>query len=137
MKYQLKTPVMGIALICLAPGAFTTWAQTSNVGSVSIAVLDPAGATVPGAQLQLRDTETNDVRKAETQGNGTYQRRFDWPQQCCRLVWISPVCLRTGLVQHRPVREQEHSDSRVSPLHIPGRISERDEPSDVYIQHEQ
>src|SRR5437667_12624999 len=73
MKYQRKISIIGLALIiCLASGLFTAWAQTSNVGSVSVAVLDPAGATVPGAQLQLRDTETNDIRKAETQGNGTY-----------------------------------------------------------------
>src|SRR5713226_2133323 len=72
MNYQLKNSITGLALIALVSGFFTTWAQTINVGSVSVAVLDPAGATVPGAQLQLRDTETNDIRKAETQGNGTY-----------------------------------------------------------------
>jgi len=66
MKSQFNISIIGLALACLAS------AQTSNVGSVSVAVLDPAGATVPGAQLQLRDTETNDVRKAETQANGTY-----------------------------------------------------------------
>jgi len=72
MKSQLNMPIIGLALVCLVSGLFTARAQTSNVGSVSIAVLDPAGATVPGAQLQLRDTETNDIRKAETQANGTY-----------------------------------------------------------------
>src|ERR671932_414200 len=48
------------------------WAQTSNVGSVSVTVLDQGGATVPNAQLILKDLETNDVRKAETQVNGAY-----------------------------------------------------------------
>ncbi len=47
-------------------------AQTSNVGSVTVSVQDPAGASVPGAQLLLRDVETNDVRKAETQAGGSY-----------------------------------------------------------------
>ena len=72
MKSQRNISSIQLALTCLVLGIFTAWAQTSNVGSVSVAVLDPAGATVPGAQLQLRDTETNDIRKAETQGNGTY-----------------------------------------------------------------
>ena len=47
-------------------------AQTSNVGAVTVTVFDPAGASVPAAELQLRDTETNDIRKAETQANGVY-----------------------------------------------------------------
>src|SRR5436305_211332 len=47
-------------------------AQTSNVGSVAVTVADTSGAFVPGAQLQLRDLETNDIRKAETQAGGIY-----------------------------------------------------------------
>ena len=52
--------------------AWTAAAQTSNAGSVAVNVLDPAGAVVPRATLQLKDLGTNDVRQAETQSNGTY-----------------------------------------------------------------
>ncbi len=48
------------------------WGQTSNVGSVSVKVVDSQGAMVPGAQLQLKDIGTNDVRRAETQTSGSY-----------------------------------------------------------------
>ena len=52
-------------LVCL-------WGQTSNTGSVTITVVDQAGATVPDANLQLTDLGTNDVRRGSTQANGAY-----------------------------------------------------------------
>lgn len=58
-----------IVLLCLAPFAS---GQTSTGGAITVTVTDPAGATVPGAALELREIETNDIRKAETQTNGTY-----------------------------------------------------------------
>lgn len=61
-----------IGVVCLGLGLFPAWGQTSNVGSVAVTVFDPQGAVVPGAQLQLKDLGTNDVRRAETQTNGTY-----------------------------------------------------------------
>lgn len=60
-----------IALACLGL-AFTALAQTSNVGSISVTVLDPAGASVPTASLELKDLGTNDVRRAQTQATGTH-----------------------------------------------------------------
>lgn len=48
------------------------WAQATNVCSITVTVLDPAGASVPAAQLQLRDLGTNEIRRAETQSNGAY-----------------------------------------------------------------
>jgi Carboxypeptidase regulatory-like domain len=48
------------------------WAQHGSEGTVTITVLDPSGSIVPGAQLQLQDLATNDVRKATTQEKGTY-----------------------------------------------------------------
>ena len=62
--------VRGLATAVLAAGL--AWAQTSNTGTVTVTVLDQAGATVPSADLQLKDLGTNDVRKAETQTNGAY-----------------------------------------------------------------
>lgn len=47
-------------------------AQTSAGGTLTVNVLDQSGSAVPGAALQLKETATNDVRKAETQANGAY-----------------------------------------------------------------
>ena len=45
--------------------------QMGSVGTVNVLVLDPSGATVQGAKLELRDVATNELRAAETQGVGT------------------------------------------------------------------
>src|SRR5579871_1291690 len=44
----------------------------STGGSVTVNAVDQAGAQVPSASLQLRNVETNDIRKGETHGDGTY-----------------------------------------------------------------
>jgi carboxypeptidase family protein len=64
----------GLAVVVLL-AALTCWqgfAQTSDVGSVTVNVIDASGATVPDAQLQVRNIETNDIRRAATQANGSY-----------------------------------------------------------------
>ncbi len=48
------------------------WAQHGTEGTVTVTVFDPTGSIVPGAQLQLQDLATNNVRKATTQDRGTY-----------------------------------------------------------------
>jgi hypothetical protein len=48
------------------------WAQHGSEGTVTVTVLDPSGSVVQGAQLELRDLTTNDVRKGETQDRGTH-----------------------------------------------------------------
>jgi hypothetical protein len=50
----------------------SVWAQSSQ-GTMSITVIDPGGATVPGAKLELRDLGTNDLRNATTADAGTYR----------------------------------------------------------------
>ncbi|HYL76270.1 MAG TPA: carboxypeptidase-like regulatory domain-containing protein [Bryobacteraceae bacterium] len=63
---------MRYGLLLLALFAVVAWGQTSDVGSVTVNVTDASGATVPDAQLQLRNLETNDMRRAATQANGNY-----------------------------------------------------------------
>jgi hypothetical protein len=57
---------------CLILACWTE-AQTNTSGSVDVSVTDASGAIVPGADLGLRNLETNDTRKASTQTNGVYQ----------------------------------------------------------------
>ena len=48
------------------------WGQSSNVGALSVTVLDPGGAVITNAELTLRDLGTNDTRRAQTQASGVY-----------------------------------------------------------------
>jgi len=57
-------------IVTLAAGL--AWSQSSNVGALSVTVLDPAGAAIADAQLELRDLGTNDTRRAQTQVSGAY-----------------------------------------------------------------
>jgi hypothetical protein len=41
-----------------------------STGALNVTVLDPSGAAVNGAQLALKDIETNDVHTAATKGDG-------------------------------------------------------------------
>ena len=61
--------VLAAFLLMGAPGA---QAQRGSEGTVTLTVLDPSGGVVQGAQLELRDLTTNDLRKAETQEQGTH-----------------------------------------------------------------
>lgn len=62
-----------MSLVVLAgASALSAWAQHGSEGTVTVTVIDPSGEVVQGAQLELRDLTTNDLRKAETQGGGTY-----------------------------------------------------------------
>ncbi len=73
---MLKPRINPISIFTLALVLVTAvspvWGQTSSTGSVTVNVLDPSGASVPAADLQLRDLSTNDVRKAQTLENGGY-----------------------------------------------------------------
>ena len=57
------------ALVLFNPCAI---AQSTTTGSVTVTVVDPSGAAVPNAQLEIKDTSTNIVQKAPTGATGTY-----------------------------------------------------------------
>lgn len=69
-----KSLATAITMLLFIAGAFnaTVWGQASNFGSVTVNVVDQAGATVPNADLQLRDVSTNDIHRAQTQAGGSY-----------------------------------------------------------------
>ena len=60
------------ALILLSSFTVPAWGQMGSQGTVNVLVLDSSSAVVAGAQLELRDLSTNDVRTAVTQEKGTY-----------------------------------------------------------------
>jgi hypothetical protein len=72
-KGNLASAAGAILTLCLlvalavAPAAL---AQDMSTGALNVTVLDPSGAAVNGAQLELKDIETNDVHTATTKGNG-------------------------------------------------------------------
>ena len=57
-------------LIALAPVILLS--QTGTAGSLTVTVVDPSGAVVPGANLELTDVATNVIRKASTLESGVY-----------------------------------------------------------------
>ncbi len=62
-----------IAVIALATViASPAWAQNGSTGTVTVTVADPSAGVVAGATLELKDTATNEIRKAVTQDKGTY-----------------------------------------------------------------
>jgi hypothetical protein len=56
----------------LAVSVPSALAQHGSEGTVTVTVVDPSGSVVQGAELQLQDLATNDVRKAETSDRGAY-----------------------------------------------------------------
>src|SRR5437016_2095285 len=67
-----KSAVLGIALSLLGPGVLKSWGQTGASGTINVTVLDPTGASIPGATLEIKDLGTNDLRRAATQQTGAY-----------------------------------------------------------------
>jgi hypothetical protein len=69
---NLLIALLGVVVATLATSVPALWAQHGSEGTVNVTVLDSSGGVVQGAELQLQDIATNDVRRATTQGNGTY-----------------------------------------------------------------
>lgn len=75
LTIRLARRFAGIIFVC---GCLVTllasrdaWGQDMSTGAVTVTVQDPAGAAVNGAQLALKDLDTNAVRTAKTQGSGS------------------------------------------------------------------
>src|SRR5581483_8694443 len=60
-------------------GVAAAMAQSITTGSVTGVVTDPSGGAVAKAAVTLVNTDTNVVRKTETNGNGRYQFGFTPP----------------------------------------------------------
>src|SRR6266704_1090325 len=69
--YKSAATILALALF-LITGVPHAWSQTGTTGTINVTVLDPTGASVPDAGLELRDLGTNEVRRATTQQTGAY-----------------------------------------------------------------
>ena len=65
----VRTVLLIVLVLCVAQ---STWAQHGSEGTVTVSVVDPTGGVVQGAQLELRDLTSGDVRTAVTGDRGTY-----------------------------------------------------------------
>src|SRR5579863_4105782 len=65
----MRASLLILLALCLTPSA---WAQFGSTGTVVVTVVDQSGAIVTGAELELRDLATNDIRKVQTQESGGY-----------------------------------------------------------------
>src|SRR5215469_5581847 len=68
LRYLLNGASLGLLL---ALSSATLWAQHGSEGKVTVTVVDATGSDIQGAQLELQDVSTGEVRKSETQSNGT------------------------------------------------------------------
>src|SRR6266487_4124475 len=72
-KLVVFSALAAVCVLCLGTGEAALAGQTSATqGTVTVVVLDTTGGVIQDAQLELRDLSTNDIRKATTQGEGTY-----------------------------------------------------------------
>ena len=64
-----------LALFVLLASVTAAAAQTTTTGSISGTVVDEKGATLPSANVTVRNTETNETRTAQTDEDGRYRRQ--------------------------------------------------------------
>ena len=67
-QWILLCVTTGLLVVAMTPSAFGQYTQ----GRISVTVLDPQKAVVPGADLELVDQATNETRVAVTQSAGTF-----------------------------------------------------------------
>ena len=69
MGGSVRIILLILLVVCIVP---LTFAQHGSEGTVTVSVVDPSGGLVQGAQLQLRDLTSGDIRTAVTGDRGTY-----------------------------------------------------------------
>jgi len=70
LSRSLAGSIIAVGMLLVVAASPLAWAQDMSTGALNVTVLDPAGAVVNGAQLTLKDIETNDVHTATTKGDG-------------------------------------------------------------------
>jgi hypothetical protein len=69
-RYRSAHALVLLVLLVKGPGSFA--AQTATTGSILGTVMDPTGAVVPGAEVELVDLATRAVRNVWTNDRGQY-----------------------------------------------------------------
>src|SRR5713226_1100007 len=69
---SLASSLFPVFLTMMSLSVSPVVAQSGNVGSIHITVVDPTDAAIPDASLELRDLGTNETRIAVSQANGAY-----------------------------------------------------------------
>ena len=74
MKFATKSAAYVVIALAafLVIGVPSVQAQHGSEGTVTVTVLDPSGSVVQGADLELRDVSTNNIRRAATQDQGVH-----------------------------------------------------------------
>jgi len=68
---RIAAALLAFCLMLIVATSQSAQAQDLSTGALNITVQDPSGAAVNGAQLVLKDVETNDVHTAITKGAGS------------------------------------------------------------------
>src|SRR5207248_939388 len=74
MKFATKSAAYVVIALAafLVIGVPSVQAQHGSEGTVTVTVLDPSSSVVQGADLELRDVSTNNIRRAATQDQGVH-----------------------------------------------------------------
>jgi len=70
LPMRLAGAVIAFGLLAGISASSIAGAQDLSTGALNVTVVDPSDAVVNGAQLVLKDLETNDVHTAATRGAG-------------------------------------------------------------------
>jgi Carboxypeptidase regulatory-like domain/TonB-dependent Receptor Plug Domain len=72
MKLLFRMGIV-VAILVMIVFASNAGAQSLTLGSIAGRVVDPAGAVVPGATVNLKSLDTGETQTATTSGEGTYR----------------------------------------------------------------
>ncbi len=70
--FSKRLLALASAAVLFVSAAMPSSAQTAATGSISGAVTDKSGAIVPGATVEITDTDTGATRTVTTNSDGSY-----------------------------------------------------------------
>lgn len=69
---RLAAPGLFLAVVFLSLATVSAWAQTSVLGTISGIVTDPSGAVIPGVQITITNTGTQQVFTSTSNNSGFF-----------------------------------------------------------------
>lgn len=101
---------VGLALVAAGPAA--SWAQDLSTGALNVTVQDSTGAAVNGAQIQLKDPATNNVRGVATKGAGDAVLSFLSPAKY--VLTVTKDGFQTKVYPSVTIQTNQTTDVRVT-----------------------